>query len=48
MFDENNKTANCTELYGFDLMVDEDCNPYLLEVNSSPTMEFSTSITEYL
>jgi len=45
---KNNKNASCTELYGFDLMVDEDCNPWLLEVNASPTMEFSTSITEYL
>lgn len=23
MFDENNKTATCTELYGFDLMLDD-------------------------
>lgn len=48
MFDENNKSASCTELYGFDLMIDEDCNPWLIEVNSSPAMEFSTTITEHL
>lgn len=24
MFDENNRKATCTELYGFDLMVDDE------------------------
>ena len=37
---EPNKGA--VELVGFDIMIDEEFNPWLLEVNSSPTMEYST------
>jgi tubulin monoglycylase TTLL3/8 len=36
------------ELFGYDMMVDEDCNPWLIEINSSPTMESSTPITHDL
>jgi tubulin monoglycylase TTLL3/8 len=37
---ENRK--NSVELFGFDFMVDEQLNVWLLEVNSSPAMDYST------
>eukprot|EP00928_Gymnodinium_smaydae_P037449 TRINITY_DN25992_c0_g6_i1.p1 TRINITY_DN25992_c0_g6~~TRINITY_DN25992_c0_g6_i1.p1 ORF type:complete len:935 (+),score=215.17 TRINITY_DN25992_c0_g6_i1:221-3025(+) len=36
---------NCFELLGLDFMVDDELNVWLLEVNLSPSMEYSTSIT---
>lgn len=37
---------NSYEIFGFDLMVDENFNVWLIEVNSSPAMDYSTEITE--
>lgn len=36
------------ELFGFDIMIDEDLNCWLIEVNSSPAMDYSTPVTERL
>ena len=33
------------ELYGFDYMVDDDYNAWLIEINSSPACDYSTKIT---
>jgi tubulin monoglycylase TTLL3/8 len=40
--------ARSHELYGYDFMVDSDLNVWLIEINSSPSMEYSTPITEKL
>ena len=36
------------EMFGYDIMVDEDFNCWLIEVNSSPAMDYSTAVTERL
>jgi tubulin monoglycylase TTLL3/8 len=36
------------EQLGYDMMIDENLNPWLIEVNSSPAMDYSTPITRKL
>jgi tubulin monoglycylase TTLL3/8 len=36
------------EIFGYDIMVDEDHDCWLIEVNSSPAMDYSTPVTERL
>ena len=37
---------NSWELYGFDFMVDDNYNAWLIEINSSPACDYSTKVTE--
>lgn len=37
---------NSWELYGFDFMVDDEYNAWLIEINSSPACDYSTKTTE--
>ena len=39
---------NAYELYGADFMLTEDLRPWLLEINSSPSMARSTHATQLL
>ncbi|CAG9317781.1 unnamed protein product [Blepharisma stoltei] len=36
------------EIFGYDLMIDENLQPWLIEINSSPAMDYSTPVTEVL
>lgn len=39
---------NSFEVLGYDFMIDQDFRVWLIEVNSSPTMEYSTAVTTKL
>ena len=43
---EIRQRGNSHELFGYDFMIDEDKNVYLIEVNASPALDYSTKITK--
>jgi hypothetical protein len=38
------RRRNCFELFGYDFIIDEDFNIWLIEVNTNPCIEESSSI----
>lgn len=39
---------NCHEVFGYDFMIDQNLNVYLIEINASPDWSYSTHVTEKL
>ena len=43
-----NRRKNCFELFGYDFILDEDFNLWLIEVNTNPCLEESSSLLKML
>mmetsp|Transcript_34547 Transcript_34547/g.31236 ORF Transcript_34547/g.31236 Transcript_34547/m.31236 type:complete len:88 (-) Transcript_34547:11-274(-) len=41
-----NTKKNTFELFGFDYLIDDEYNAWLIEINASPSMEPGTKITQ--
>ncbi|NWV73870.1 TTLL3 monoglycylase, partial [Dasyornis broadbenti] len=46
--DQVGSRKGCFELFGADFLIGEDCQPWLLEINSCPTMSPSSAVTRQL
>jgi len=42
------KTKNCFEIFGYDFMIDEKFNPFLIEINTNPGFEISSPLIDML
>lgn len=43
-----NKRLNCMEIFGYDFMLDSKFKPWIIEVNTNPCLELSSSYVSYL
>ena len=46
--DKLDKKFGCFELFGFDFLVDENLNPYLIEINTNPALFTDTQVQKDL
>ena len=42
------KRKNCFEIYGYDFMIDDNYNPFLIEINTNPGFEISSPLIDML
>jgi len=40
--DKLDRKFGCFELFGFDFLIDDDLNPYLIEINTNPALYTDT------
>ncbi|OMJ78863.1 hypothetical protein SteCoe_21216 [Stentor coeruleus] len=43
-----NRKLNCMEIFGYDFMLDSKLKPWIIEVNTNPCLELSSSYLSYL
>lgn len=46
--DKLHKRFGCFELFGFDMMIDENLNPHLIEINTNPALFTDTQVQKEL
>ena len=45
---DKNKRLHCMEIFGYDFMLDNKLKPWIIEVNTNPCLELSSSYLSYL
>lgn len=45
---DSKKRVNCMEIFGYDFMLDHKLKPWIIEVNTNPCLELSSSYLSYL